>query len=101
IGSVVGIEGRRIDQREDLASPCVQHHDTSSVSLVLLDRLAQRRIRNELDLLVDGQDEILAVLRQTDRFYVLDDLTPTVTNDAPGARASLELLLEGKLHTFL
>ena len=61
---------------------------------MLLDRLAQLAVGQVLDLGVERQANILAILRRLGRADILDDVAAPVANDRPAARAPQQATLE-------
>ncbi|OIR03789.1 hypothetical protein GALL_139690 [mine drainage metagenome] len=101
LGAVVGVVGGHVGQCQHLPGPGIEHHDAARLGLVVDHRLAQVGVSEILDLVVQGQHHVLAVLRRPDRIDVLDDVAAPVLDDAAAAGFAGEDGLVGQLHSFL
>jgi hypothetical protein len=68
---------------------------------VLLDGGLQRCESKALQLAVDGERQVAAVLRRADRLHVLDDAAEAILQHPPRARLAAQMRLEGELDAFL
>jgi len=59
----VRVECRPIRQSQDFASVWILHHNSAGFSMSFLDRSIQFALGDVLDLLVDGQNNIVARVR--------------------------------------
>ena len=64
-------------------------------------RALQRAVGKTLDLAVDRERQVLAVLAGADRLDVLDHAPEAVLEDATAARPAAERILVGELDAFL
>src|SRR5688572_19560027 len=83
------------------AAPHVHRDDRACFGAVALDRAFQRCVSEALDLAVDGERQIRAVLSGADRLDVLHDAPKPVADHAPAAGSAAERLLMGELDPFL
>ena len=95
--AVVGVVGRQVDQREDFAGSRVEHHGATSLGIVFLDGRLELAVGQVLDLGIERQAHILAVLRRLECANVLDDVAAPVANHATTAGAPEQAWLKGQL----
>ena len=88
-------------EREDFAGAHVDRDHRAGLGAMALDRALQRAEREALDLAVDRQREVGAVLRAADRLDVLDDAAEAVADHAAAARLAAERVLVRELDALL
>ena len=60
VSEIIGIEGRPYREPENLAGVRILHHHRAVQRMVLFHRVVQRALRHELNVLVDGQHQVVA-----------------------------------------
>jgi hypothetical protein len=98
--AIVRVVGRQIDQRQDLAAADINDDDAAGLGPVDLDRRLELAVSQVLDLRIERQANVLAILRRFQRSDVFDDVAAAVTDDGTAAVASDETRLEGPLDAF-
>src|SRR6185436_9842933 len=99
--AVVRVVRRHVGERENLAAAHVDHDHRARFRAMALDRALQRAEREALDLAVDRQREIAAVLGGADRLHVLDDAAVAIADHAPAAGLAPQGVLMRELDAFL
>src|SRR5207248_10162799 len=99
--AVVWVVRGHIGEREHFAALGIQRDECARLCPVALDCGLERGKGKALDLAVDRQAQIGAVLRGADRLHVLDDLSEAILDYAPTAAPATERLLVGELEALL
>ena len=94
VGHVAGVIG----QRQHFAGDSVKHHHTAALGFLCGHGLAQFLVGKKLHLAVQRELQVLAIDRRHFVADVFDHAAFTVFDDAPGARASEQVLLKSQLH---
>ena len=99
--ALVRVVGRPVGQRQDLAGVRVEHHRRARLRLVALHRVAQCVEGEKLDLAVDRQRQVVAVVRLAHRPDILDHPPEPVADHPAAARAPGQFRVAREFDAFL
>jgi len=98
--AVIGVVGRPVGQGQDFPVTGIHHHGTAALGVIVLNGFLQLAEGQILDFGIQGQGDVLAILRRLGGTHVFHHLTAPVLDHGAAAVMAHELVLEGQFHPF-
>ena len=99
--TIVRVVGRPVGQRQNLTALDVRDNHAAAFGIEFLGRITQRIESNELNLRIDGQLNILAILRRPLGTHFFDNLATTVLDHRAFARLADQAAFKRQFNAFL